>query len=133
MTIKEAKQLIDAIVSLRENADDATASVSVGAYPALKENGALIKAGTRINWRGSIKRASVDVWDTLENNPINAPELWEDIEYCEGCRIIPQTLTVGTAFSKGERGWWNGEIYVSVLDNNVWTPTDYPQGWEKLN
>ena len=133
MTIKEARQLIDAIVSLRENADDATASVSVGVYPTLKENGALIKAGTRINWRGSIKRASVDVWDTPENNPAKAPGLWEDIEYREGCRIIPQTLTAGTAFSKGERGWWNSEIYVSDLDNNVWTPADYPQGWKKLN
>ena len=90
----------------------------------------MIKVGTRINWNGVLKRASVDLYDTLENNPDNAPTLWEDIEYKEGYRIIPQTITVGTAFSKDELGWWEDTLYKSLLDNNVWTPEQYPSGWE---
>ena len=130
MTKKEAEALIQALVTLREGADDSVASLSVCAYPTLKADGTFIKAGTRINWHGQIKRASVDIWDTEANNPDNAPALWEDITYREGYRIIPETITAGTAFMKDEHGWWGDILYVSLLDNNVWTPTAYPGGWK---
>lgn len=26
----------------------------------------------------------------------------------------------------------NGEVYRSTIDNNVWAPSAYPQGWEKV-
>ena len=77
----------DAALPVRESMDaagamltDAQASTAVAIYPSLKEDGALIAVGTRINWRGQLKRASVDLWDTVENNPDNAPTLWENID-----------------------------------------------------
>lgn len=112
--------------------DDKTASTAATLFPRLKADGALISAGTRINWNGVIKRAAVDLWDTAENNPDNAPTLWQDIEYKDGYRIIPDTLTVTTAFSKGECGWWNGVLYRSLNDANVYTPAAYPAGWEEV-
>lgn len=130
MTRKEAEALIQALLTLREGADDSVASLSVGAYPTLKGSGGLIKAGTRINYNGVIKRAAVDLWDTAENSPDNAPSLWEDISYREGYRIIPEVITSGTAFMKDECGWWGDILYVSLLDNNVWTPSAYPSGWK---
>lgn len=30
----------------------------------------------------------------------------------------------------GDRVIFNGNIYESVIDNNVWTPADYPAGWQ---
>ena len=110
--------------------DDKIASETPELFGRLNENGELIPSGTRINWNGVLKRASVDLWDTLENNPDNAPTLWEDIEYREGYRIIPETITVGTMFSKDECGWWKDELYKSLIDNNVWTPEQNPSGWE---
>ena len=110
--------------------DDKTASETPELFGRLNGNGELIKVGTRINWNGILKRASVDIWDTLENNPDNAPTLWEDIDYKEGYRIIPEVITVGTAFSKDELGWWKNTLYKSLIDNNVWTPEAYPTGWE---
>jgi hypothetical protein len=130
MTRKEAEALVQALVTLREGADDSVASLSVGAYPTLKGDGTLIKAGTRINYNGVIKRASVDLWDTKENNPDNAPSLWEDISYREGYRIIPESISAGTAFMKNECGWWEDVLYISLIDNNVWTPSAYPSGWK---
>ena len=130
MTRKEAEALIQALVTLREGADDAVASLSVGAYPTLKADGTLIKAGTRINHNGKIKRASVDLWDTAENNPDNAPSLWEDISYKDGYRIIPETITAGAAFAQDECGWWKGTLYRSTISANVYTPEQYAAGWE---
>lgn len=129
MTRKEAEAFINTIVAMRDGADDALASTVVELYPTLKEDGSLIKAGTRIHWNNGIKRAATDLWDTAENNPDNAPALWEDINYREGYRVIPETLTTGTAFMINECGWWKDTLYKSLIDNNVWTPDAYPAGW----
>ena len=114
-----------AVVSL----DDKTASEAPTLYPRLKQDGSLIKAGTRINWHGTVKRAASDLWDTAENNPDNAPALWEDLAYREGIRIIPETITAGTAFAKDEQGWWMDTLYASAMDSNVWNPEQNPAGW----
>lgn len=110
---------------------DAQASTVVGLYGGLKYDGALVRVGTRINWGGALKRAAVALWDTEKNNPDNAPTLWEDIAYREGYRIIPEVITVGTAFALDEKGWWGDVLYISKLNANVYTPEQYPDGWEE--
>lgn len=126
-TARKYRGIIEYAMSLT---DDKVASEAPVLFPVLEEGGALVKAGTRINWNGAVKRAAADLWDTNENNPDNAPALWEDIGYHEGYRIIPETIAAGTAFAKDEFGWWNDVLYVSLIDNNVWNPTQYPAGWE---
>ena len=75
----------------------------------------------------------MDLWDTEENNPERAPDLWEDILYRDGIRIIPDPITVGTFFVKDELGWWGDDLYKSVYDGqNVWTPDEYPAAWEVI-
>ena len=131
MTRSEAQKLIADIVKLRESATDAQASSAVSVYPTLKQDGSLIKYGTRINHNGTIIRAAVDLYDTETNSPENAPVLWEALNYKDGYRIIPEVITVGTAFSKGELGWWNDELYESLVDSNVYTPAQYAPNWSK--
>lgn len=129
--LEKAMLLRKNILLSSQSLEDKEASKTPELFARLNENGELIKAGTRINWNGTLKRASVDLWDTKENNPDNAPTLWEDIAYKDGIRIIPEVITVGTAFSKDELGWWNDELYKSLLNNNVWTPEANPSGWNK--
>ena len=131
MTRSEAQKLIADIVKLRETATDAQASSAVSVYSTLKQDGSLIKSGTRINYNGTIIRAAVDLYDTETNSPENAPVLWETLNYKDGYRIIPEVITVGTAFSKGELGWWNDELYESLVDSNVYTPDQYAPNWSK--
>ena len=91
--------------------DDAAASRAVPLYPTLQGDGALIRAGTRINWNGTLK---------------------EEISYREGHRIIPETFAPGSGFAKGECGWWKGALYKSVFEGvNIWTPEQTPSGWER--
>ncbi len=133
MTKAEALRLRAAMELAAPALDDKVASTAADMFPKLKGDGALVKAGTRINWNGVVKRAAVDLWDTPENTPQSAPALWEDLMYRDGIRIIPDTITAGTAFAKGEEGWWDDVIYVSLIDANVWTPEAYPQGWHSTN
>ena len=121
-----------ALNAKRESMGDAEASSTPGLYPKMLYDGRLIKAGTRINWNGQLKRAAVDLWDREENAPDAAPTLWEDINYKGGYRIIPDVITAGLAFAKGEKGWWGEQLYESLLDANVWTPESYPSGWRAV-
>lgn len=132
MTRNEALKLRAIVEQAVASLDDKTASEGATLFPRLKQGGALVSAGTRINWHGVIKRATVDLWDTAENNPDNAPALWEDISYREGYRIIPATITAGMAFAKDECGWWGDVLYKSLIDANVYTPEQYAAGWEAI-
>ena len=131
MTLTEkARKMRAAMETAAVSLDDATASTAPELFPRLKGDGSLVKAGTRICWGGTLKRAAVDLWDNAENTPDAAPTLWEDIDYRDGIRVIPDTITVGLAFAKGEQGWWGDVLYASTIDANVWTPDAYPAGWE---
>lgn len=136
MTEEIRSRLHRLIVASRKLVDDKTASIAPELYGRMTyderepdEEIPLIEHGTRINWNGTLKRAAVDLWDIKENNPDNAPDLWEDILYRAGHRIIPDVITVGLAFSKGETGWWGDTLYVSKADNNVYTPEQYADNW----
>ena len=130
MNRAEALRLRAIIETAAASLDDKTASTAPTLFPRLKQDSSLIKAGTRINYNGSIKRAAVDLWDTVDNSPDNAPTLWEDILYRDGYRIIPDVITAGTAFALDELGWWGDKLYKSLLSANVYTPEQYPNGWE---
>lgn len=129
---ERAKDLRYAIETAAASLDDKTASEAPELFPQLTGDGSLVKSGTRICWQGGIKRAAVDLWDTAENTPDAAKNLWEDIQYKQGYRLIPETITATLAFAKGERGWWKDELYESLLAANVWNPSVNPDGWKKI-
>jgi hypothetical protein len=132
MTREEAIRLRGIIEMSAQSLDDKTASTVPTFFPKLKEDGSLVKAGTKINWNGSVKKAAVDLWDTAQNNPDNAPTLWASIDYRDGYREIPDIITVTTAFAKDECGWWKGKLYKSLVDANVYNPEQYAPNWEEV-
>ena len=130
--IENARRLRPIVEQAMQSVDDKTASEAAQLFPVLNGGGSLVKSGTRINWNGTVKRAAVDLWDTKENNPDNAPNLWANLAYRDGIRIIPEVITVTLAFKKDELGWWGDVLYRSKIDSNVYTPEQYPSNWEKV-
>lgn len=131
--LNNARNIRALLLKIVNGLSDEDASIAPDMFPKLKKDNELINAGTRINWNGVIKRAAVDLWDTTENNPDNAPGLWADIMYKEGIRIIPENIDTTSAFMEGEYGYYNNILYKSLINNNVWTPISYPDGWEEIN
>lgn len=133
MNLTQAMKLRAAMVTASESLDDKTASTAPEMFGKLKQSGALVKAGKRINWNGVVKKANVDLWDTAENSPENAPDLWSDLAFHDGYRIIPTVFTAELAFSEGETGWWeqDGCYYTANANGTVWTPAEYPSAWTK--
>lgn len=130
MNREKAARLHSVIVAGRQMVDDKTASIAPELFARLKEDGSQVAHGTRINWNGALKRAAVDLWDTKENNPDNAPALWADLAYRAGHRIIPDVITVTTAFARDETGWEGDTLYRSKKDANVYPPAVRPEDWE---
>lgn len=130
MTRKEALRLRAIVEIASASLSDQVASEAPALFPRLKRDGSLVPAGTRINWNGTVVRAAVDLWDTEANNPDSAPGLWEPLQYKQGVRIIPETITVTGAFSAGELGWWGDVLYRSLVDANIYTPEQYSGNWE---
>lgn len=132
MTREKALQLRALLVKASASLSDQEISQCPEFARSMKYDGALIAYKTRINWRGKIKMAALDLWDTEQNNPDNAPDLWTDIDYVDGVRKIKENMTAGEAFAQGEKGWWKGEVYESTYTGNTYTPEQYPDGWTKL-
>jgi hypothetical protein len=50
------------------------------------------------------------------------------IEYPE----FKKPINAETAYMTGDKITFEGNKYVSTMDNNVYSPTEYPQGWEAI-
>ena len=133
--IKRAQELRKSAMFSVVNLEDKEASEVASLYSGMEYSGALIEAGTRINHGGLLFKAAVDLWDTEENNPDNAPTLWVVLDYVNGVRKIPVTdngiFAVTLAFAKNEEGYNTLDdcIYVSKVNGNVYTPEIVPDNW----
>ena len=64
--------------------------------------------------------------------PETAVSLYEEVQYKNGIRLIPENITAENPFSAGERGMdADGVIWVSNCDNNVYTPAQYERNWTR--
>ena len=134
MTPQErARQIRPLIEKAAVSLDDKDASQSAELFPQLKQDGSLIEAYTRINWHGKVMKAAAALWDREENDPDHAPTLWAELQYRDGIRVIPETIDVTTQFHEGELGWWGDVLYCSKVNGNVYTPEQYPAGWEVVD
>ena len=112
---------------------DKEASEGPDLFPRLKGDGSLVEYGTRINWHGVIKRAANALWDTPENDPDHAPDLWDDIEYREGLRILTGPIPATNPVQVDEICWYKDEKWKNILGvASTYLPDEYPAGWEKV-
>ena len=131
MTRQKAKMYRQFIERGANSLSDKDASQCVEFFRGMKYDGSLIEANTRINWKGELKRARVALWDTEQNDPDNAPALWETALYRDGIRVIPEFIPAEDPFYKGDLGWWGDLLYRSIMEGaNVYTPAQYAMGWE---
>lgn len=134
MTEKQAKALRTVLVQGGASLSDTIISTAPEACQRMKYDGALIKNGTRIYWPedGKIYKNGSDLWDREEFNPKNSPDLWSEIMYREGIRIILQKIEISTRFAKDELGWWGNDLYQSLQNDNVYTPEEYLNYWKLI-
>ena len=64
-------------------------------------------------------------------NPAITPSLWKKLGINEnGIMEWSQPISSSDAYMTGDEVMYNDVHYRSIIDNNVWSPEAYPQGWE---
>lgn len=63
--------------------------------------------------------------------PDTATSLWKEVGITEsGIAEWSQPISSADAYMIDDEVMYNGVHYRSTIDNNVWSPEAYPQGWE---
>lgn len=92
--------------------------------------------GDVVNYNGTLYESLIDgnVW-----SPDVYPTGWktygEAPEPEPGPETYPewvQPTGAHDAYSKGDRVTYQGKVYESTIDSNVWSPDTYPQGWKEI-
>lgn len=68
--------------------------------------------------------------------PDSTPALWTEVAKPGEIPVWKQPTGAQDAYAKGDKVWFpdvNTTVYESVIDSNVWSPTDYPQGWKAVD
>ena len=89
------------------------------------------KVGERIIYEDKFYKVILDHKSQADWTPDVAVSLFAEIadpsiEYPE----FKKPISAETAYMKGDKITFEGNKYVSTMDNNVYSPTEYPQGWE---
>lgn len=65
--------------------------------------------------------------------PTDAPSLWAKV-LIPDATVIPEWEQPDSTnpYSKGDKVMYNGKVYESTIDGNVWSPDAYPQGWKEV-
>ena len=102
------------------------------------------KAGESVNV-GDIRRYADKLYRVIQAHttqadwtPDSVPALWNVYTPPtteDGEEIIPdfkQPTGAHDSYKKGDKVRFEGKVYESIIDNNAYSPTTYPQGWREI-
>ena len=115
---------------------------------SISDGAALLIPDVFPHWSGNSKEYVVDdkvlyndvLYKVLQNHtsqgnwtPEAAPSLFAKVLTSTTGEILEWEQPDSTnPYMKGDKVKYNGKIYESVIDNNVWSPDGYPQGWKLI-
>lgn len=102
-------------------------------YPQTKETqtaeGETIMITENVLYKCLQAHTSQDNW-----TPDVSSSLWKSLSVNEnGISEWSQPISSVDAYNIGDEVMYNGVHYRSTIDNNVWAPDAYPQGWEVVS
>lgn len=122
-----------------EALDDDSAMEVAEIYPAWVTGKAyaidnIVRYGVNVDNEARIFRVIQAHTSQEDWRPDATPALYKEIGIADdGVPVWTQPYGATDAYQKGDRVHYpdkESPIYVSLIDGNVWSPADYPQGWE---
>ena len=119
-------------VMLTSVADDVAEKIPE-VFPAWDGNGKQYKTGDRVQYNGVLYKVLQDHTSQSTWTPSDAPSLFSKVlTSTTGEPQEWQQPDSTNPYMKGDKVLFNGKVYESIIDNNVWSPTDYPAGWKEI-
>lgn len=113
--------------------DDSVAEKIPEMFPAWDGNSKEYKMGDRVQYNGVLYKVLQDHTSQSTWTPVDAPSLFAKVlTSTTGEPQEWQQPDSTNAYKIGDRVIYNGKIYESTIDNNVWSPADYPAGWREI-
>ena len=70
--------------------------------------------------------------DIYTQEPEELPAQWGFAWSTDPAKALPFVAMSTSPYNKGDCCTEGSKVYRSTLDNNVWSPSAYPQGWEEV-
>lgn len=131
MTLLELAQKLRPIIEkASQSLDDETALEAVTLFPKWSETGEY-GINDRVQYNGALYRCITAHTAQEAWKPADSPSLWAKVLIPDPA-IIPEWEQPDSTnpYMTGDKVTYNGKTYVSVTDNNVWSPEEY--GWEEI-
>lgn len=71
--------------------------------------------------------------DIYTQEPEELPAQWGFAWSTDPAKALPFVAMSTSPYNNGDCCTEGSKVYRSTLDNNVWSPSAYPQGWEEVN
>lgn len=81
---------------------------------------------------GKIYRVLTDHTSAQHWSVTDSPSLYVDIMHKATLQEWKQPTGSHDAYMIGDEVLFKGKHYISIIDSNTWSPTDYPQGWQEI-
>lgn len=131
--IKRAKILRKQIEKNAEAMDDGTALNFKELMPMWNGDGVEYRTGIRVRYAGLLYKSLQDHTSQPAWTPTDAPSLWAEV-LIPNPEVIPDWKQPGAnnGYMRGDKVRFEGKIYESLADNNIWSPAAYPAGWKEV-
>lgn len=125
----QLRKLIE-IASKSLNDEDALGGVEL--FPRWNEDKSY-EVNDRVSYNGVLYKClqthtSQPTWTPTDSSSLWAKVLIPDPE------VIPdwEQPESTNPYMKGDKVRYNGKVYESLIDNNIWSPEVYPAGWSEV-
>lgn len=129
--VERAIALRATIEGLAETMTDEAALDSVELFPEWSGDSVSYAVGKRLRYMDDLYKVLQAHTSQANWTPAEAPSLFALVltspdgtpqEWVQPDSTNPYMI--------GDRVIFDGHVYESVIDNNIWSPTDYPAGWK---
>ena len=113
---------------------DEDALEAVDLFPRWSAEHGLYKVGDKVKYEEILYRCiqehnSQEMW-----YPTAAPSLWAKVLIPDE-NVIPEWEQPDSTnpYMIGDKVMFDGKVYESTINNNIWSPAAYPGGWQEIN
>ena len=135
MTLTElARKLRPYIQKAAKSLDDKDALEAIQLYPTWSGNGVSYEKDERVNYNDILYKVLIAHTSQQAWTPVSAPSLFAKVLIPDET-VIPEWEQPDStnAYMIGDKVTFNGHVYESAINNNVWSPESYPAGWKLIS